>query len=246
MSDIYNQVKVAHATAVNRRFPLMTYGMKEETAATVFPDTFKRYFVRLLKTLNTKKRALKDDRQVMKYFKVLPTTFIVVGSGKRCTIHETGCLDEFCAYATFNKKVTMTRDFVKIKAKGMNEQKRQRIFYRKDYQDELKKIFMTYSDMVNCKFEPNVGSLNPSTKFQTAAGKKPDEDEGPFTEKKFNEKFGENLTKRHPQIYKQGVLKKALLVYNQGDFEKALTTLGKAFNINSLKSHFDIKWRERE
>lgn len=169
-------MKQRHGDVLTKKFPFVTHGMKEgsETFKKSFPASFKRYIVRMIKTVNSKTSMKKarenqlENRDVMKHFKKLPTTFMVAGTSKRCTLHPVTCPTEFCQYATMNKKIIMTRDFTKIKEK-MPAERRTRIFYRPDKAKTLANVFMTYDEMRNCKFEPNTGSLNPHFKAPPAS-----------------------------------------------------------------------------
>jgi hypothetical protein len=110
-----------------------------------------------------------------------------------------------------------------MKAKTMCKERRSRVFYRPDYAKVREAIFMTYDEMINCRFEPNTGSLNPHYKPVGNAAK---EDSGPFTEEKFKKSLGKNLLQRHPDVYKTGVYKRAKLLYDKGAFDEALAMLG--------------------
>ena len=50
-------MKLAHPHVIQSQYKLQTYGMKEdsETMKKAFPESFKRYFFRLIKTLNGKR-----------------------------------------------------------------------------------------------------------------------------------------------------------------------------------------------
>ena len=70
--------------------------MKEdsETYKKAYPESFKRYFFRLIKTLSSKKAGAMKNAQVYKNSRVLPTTFMVGGAPD--------------PRRTFNKKIVMT------------------------------------------------------------------------------------------------------------------------------------------
>lgn len=108
--------------------------MKEdsETMKKAYPDSFKRYFFRLIKTLNGKRPGRMSNKDVYKGAKRLPTTFMVAGTSKRCTIHEFSCPTEPCPYRTHNKKIVMTANLARRQAENTMAT-RSRIFYRDDY-----------------------------------------------------------------------------------------------------------------
>jgi len=101
-----------------------------------------------------------SNKQVYKNAKRLPTTFMVAGTSKRCTIHDYGCPEEPCAYRTHNKKIVMTANLARKNAEKTIAT-RSRVFYRDDYKKEMNKIFMSNDDQINCRFEPVIGSLDP-------------------------------------------------------------------------------------
>ena len=115
-----------------------------ETRKKVVPDNFKRDFFRLFKTLSAKKPgAVVKYHEVKKGMKRLPTTFMVAGLAN-----------------SFNKKILMTKTLAASRVK-VPDATRTRVFYRDDYLEKRKDVFMTYDDQVNCRFEPISGSLNP-------------------------------------------------------------------------------------
>ena len=99
---------------------------------------------------------------------------------------------------------------------------------------------MSNDDQENCRFEPEAGSLNPkfwslpSNKFPVPQHLLETAD----TEKAFQDKLGENLSKSNPEIYKKGILKKALRWYKGGEFKRAMDELMTGFKISSLRRHF--------
>lgn len=81
-----------------------------------FPESFKRYFFRLIKTLNGKRPGQMKNMEVYKGARRLPTTFMVAGTSKRCTIHEVSCPEDPCPYRTHNKKIVMTANLARKQA----------------------------------------------------------------------------------------------------------------------------------
>jgi hypothetical protein len=107
--------------------------------------TFKRYFYHLIKTLNGKPPGKMSNMQVLKSSKRLPTSFMVAGTSKRCTIHEFSCPTEPCPYRTHNKKIVMTAGLAR-REKDATVETRSRVFYRDDKKKEMPQIFMTNED----------------------------------------------------------------------------------------------------
>ena len=127
-------MQTSHPIIIEQQYKLQTYGMKEgsETMKKAYPDSFKRYFFRLIKTLNGKRPGRMSNKDVYKGAKRLPTTFMVAGTSKRCTIHEVSCPTEPCPYRTHNKKIVMTANLARRQAENTMAT-RSRIFYRDDY-----------------------------------------------------------------------------------------------------------------
>ena len=89
LAEIYAKMREKHPDVVQDQYKLETYGMKvdSETYKKAYPDKFKRYFFHLIKSLNGKAPGKMTNKQVYKQSKRLPTTFMVAGTSKRCTIH---------------------------------------------------------------------------------------------------------------------------------------------------------------
>jgi len=111
---------------------------------------------------------------------------------------------------------------------------------------QLVDIFMTNDDVLNCRFEPQVGSLNPNFSKLKTSGQKPELMVTAATEAAFCEKYGTNLSKKHPEVYKLGVLKKAKHKYRNGEFKKAMDTLATAFKFIDLRRHFEPNFLENQ
>lgn len=158
-------MKELHPRIIDQQYPIPTYKL-EETDLTYksfkkdYPDNFKRYFFRLIKTLNSKKPGKMKNIEVYKGARRLPTTFMVAGTSKRCTIHDVSCPTEDCQYRTNNKKILMTANLARRNAEKTMAT-RSRVFYRDDCKKQMANIFMSYDDQINCRFEPKTGSLNP-------------------------------------------------------------------------------------
>ena len=120
---------------------------------------------------------------------------------------------------------------------------RSRVWRRKDFKDALKKVYMLGSELENCTFEPEAGSM--SKYIDAALQANPNlAREGflsePDPEAYFN-KLGKNFETSHPEVYKAGVLKRSKLKYSQGKYEEAMNGLCEGFNIESLKMHYNPK-----
>lgn len=222
-----------------KRFPHLTYGMKEDStsAKQSFPSTFKRYFFKLMRSF------VKTDRG-LKRLKLAPPTFIIPG-GKRCTIHEFACPED-CEYATLNKKVIL-RSTLARKKQREPATFRSKVWRRKDYREAMKDVLMTNSEIANCTFEPEAGSLSKNIEQVLQANpnlRKEGYTNEPDPEAYFS-KLGKNFESSHPEVYKLGVLKRAKLKYSQGKYEEAMNILCDGFNIDSIKKRFDPNFMKR-
>ena len=163
LAEIYKKMSEKHPDVIAEHYKLETYGMKEgsETMKKAFPYSFKRYFFLLIRTLNGKAPGKMTNKQVYTNSRRLPTTFMVAGTSKRCTIHPYTCPEDPCPYRTNNKKVVMSHNLSR-KEKAKPETTRTRIFYRQDKKKDMPAIFMSRDDQINCRFEPVAGSMNPN------------------------------------------------------------------------------------
>lgn len=110
LAGIYQRMLATHESYVKSNFPMLTYGMKEnsETMKKAYPDTFARLFFRYVKAISDKKGTGLKLSEVHKRFKNLPAAFIISAGKKRCTMHDISCPTQDCPYITNNKKIVMT------------------------------------------------------------------------------------------------------------------------------------------
>jgi hypothetical protein len=99
---------------------------------------------------------------------------------------------------------------------------------------------MLNSEMENCFFEPEAGSMSLTIALALKANPNLRKD-GFLSEpdpKAFVEKMGENLQKSNPEVFKKGILKRAWFLYNKGLYEDAMNKLCTGFNIDSILIHY--------
>ena len=95
---------------------------------------------------------------------------------------------------------------------------------------------MQFSEIENCTFEPEAGSLNPaSLKYDKKRGIAEKE----YVAGEFFAKMGTDLIKSNPTIYKKGILKRAQRLMRAGDSEQSLSVLLDGFNIAKVLQHFN-------
>lgn len=131
LAEIYAEMRQTHSNVVQEKFKLQTYGMQEgsETYKKAYPESFKRYFFHMIKTLNGKAPGKMSRTQAYKQSRRLPTTFMVAGNPN----------------SSHNKKIVMTSNLAKRNVEKTMAT-RTRVFYRDDYAKEMPAIFMSNDD----------------------------------------------------------------------------------------------------
>lgn len=106
---------------------------------------------------------------------------------------------------------------------------------------------MTNSELQNCTFEPEAGSM--SKHLEAALQANPNLRKEGFTDEPdpeaYFQKLGKNFETSHPEVYKLGILKRAKLKYMQGKYEDAMNILCDGFNIESIKKRYDPNYMKR-
>ena len=100
---------------------------------------------------------------------------------------------------------------------------------------------MCRSEIDNCTFEPEAGSMSKNIEDTMRAVpnlRKEGIENEPDPEAYFK-KLGKNFETSHPEVYKAGVLKRAKLEYKMGKFDKSMNSLYEGFNIESIKKRYD-------
>jgi len=140
-------------------------------------------------------------------------TFIIPG-GKRCHVHAFHC-PEGCQLVTYNKKVILKHAILRRRQRDPKTF-RSRVWRRQDFKSALKDVFLLDTELENCTFEPEAGTLSKNMKDTLRANpnlgnseivKEPEPDA-------FFLKLGKNFERSHPEVYKAGVLKRAKLKYS--------------------------------
>jgi hypothetical protein len=92
---------------------------------------------------------------------------------------------------------------------------------------KLKLVFMQFSEIENCKFEPQCGSLASDKEKEAVAGE-------------YFEKFGPNFQTKNPELYKYGKMKIARAWIRTGmrTYTEVLKCLGDAINLNDILQFF--------
>jgi hypothetical protein len=104
---------------------------------------------------------------------------------------------------------------------------RSRAWRRKDKKEKLRQVFMQFSEIENCKFEPQCGSLADDKEKEAVAGE-------------YFAKFGINFQSKNPELYKYGKMKIARAWIRTGmkPYTDVLKCLGEAINLNDILQYF--------
>lgn len=216
----------AHGKLANERFPHTAYGQNKESATfkKSYPISYKNYFFKLVKNIikvKTGKRAIRRN----------PVSLLSTAGARESTKHE--------PLVTASKN-TRLRQFAlgKLSSKFnlQPDAARSRAFRRPDMQKRLRSVFMQFSEIENCTFEPEAGSLNPaSLKYDKKRGLAEKE----FVAGEFFTKMGPDLINSNPGIYKKGILKRAQRLMRAGESDQSLSVLLDGFNIAKVLQHFN-------
>lgn len=216
----------AHGALADQRFPHTAYGQNKESATfkKSYPISYKNYFFKLVKNIiksKTGKRAIRRN----------PVSLLSTVGARESTKHE-----PLVAASKNTRLHHFTLGKLSSKFKLDPDAFRSRAFRRPDMQKRLRNIFMQYSEIENCKFEPETGSLNAhSLKYDRKRGIAEKE----FVAGEFFTKMGTDLINSNPGIYKKGILKQAQRWMRNGDSERSLNTLREGFNIAKVLQHFN-------
>lgn len=239
LSSGYLSLRNQFPLAVHKHFPYRNYGATRKpdgqlTFSKSFPINFKHYFFAAFRSL------LKTPKGLM-ILKSMPALIWAPPSKSRCTIHLDVCPPD-CMYVTLNKKVS--RQMLKSEIYTVAWHAKLRPFFRPDMETQKQKIFMSYSDARECRFEPIVGSKAPEKHlnltfqhFSEIRNKLNPNDPPNFN--MWVNRLGENLRSAEPSLYKQGILKQAIVLMAHGKFKDCKTKLFETFNIPYILDHFE-------
>ena len=240
LSTCYQSLKTQFPLAVSKHFPFKNYGSVRKqrdgrmTFDTSYPTEFKHHFFACFRAL------LKTPKGLM-ILKSLPSLIWAPSSRSRCTIHVDTCPPD-CMYVTLNKK--LIRQKLKTEQYTVAWHSKLRPFFRPDMQPEKEKIFMTYADARECRFEPVTGSKVPN-KHMALALKQFSEirnrinpDDAPNMNMWVN-KLGVNMRSAEPGLFKQGIYKQARALYIQTKYKESQDLLNENFNIPCILNYFE-------
>ena len=196
----------------------MAYGQdpNSETFKKSFPLSFKRYFFKLVKAIiQTAKGKVLCKR---------PATLVMAVGAREARIE-----DPFGAVKSMNTRLNATKIGAHIKAMKNKDPNtwRSRAWRRNDMKNKLRNVFMQFSELENCKFEPQCGSLANDKEKEAVAGE-------------YFDKFGDNFQTKNPELFKYGKMKQARAQIRTGTktYNQVLKTLGDAMNLNDILQHY--------
>ena len=222
LAENFQEVVKAHGKVAEARFPHTSYGQdpESETFKKSFPLSYKRYFFRLVKNIIMGKSGKKT------IIKSPPSLLMTIGA------RTTTKIDPLIKPSLNTRLQAYKLGKLHDKFKKQPDAFRSRVFRRTDKEAKLEKVFMQFSEVENCKFEPELGALNPNAKKESEE----------VVPGEFFNKLGVNFATRNPRIYKQGVLKKAKLYFKNGKIEESYKELFHGFNVPRVLANF----REKE
>jgi len=240
----YTQLKAACPKAVQRTFPFANYGSvkakgepkstcNSHSVANAYPLDFKIFFFQTVRGfLKTKAGSV--------FLRSLPSNTWAPPSRDKCTIHTNCVCPPNCQYLTHNRAaLKQTFQHMKLNLSFFDQLKPWR---RPDTQQQRSKIFMSFSDVRECIFEPVIGSRVPKKEMDLATSLYPGVNQVFANEKADFDlwvgKLGKNFAARDPLLYKTGLYKKARVLYQAGRYQLMLELLNDHFNIPSIRTHF--------
>ncbi len=240
ISDLYQYCLKNHKNVCKRLFNTRAQGFKggytarKKSRFNNYPSTFKMFFYNIYKTLNKNSNgkfifAFKDN---------LP--FWAPAMRNNCKIHPDSSCPLYCTNNTFNKLITVQKNkggeiFFNPNTQ-LSDAERLNLWKRKDLIDEKKKIFLCFSEAEHCTFEPKTNKKENEFLDTEEIIKKR------ISNKEWVENMGTNFTSSFPLVFKEGTFKKARIAYLDGNFTEALKRLSNAFDIDTIKAHFDPKF----
>jgi len=152
LSFNYQEILANFPELTKERFPHITYGqdVSSETFQKSFPQSYKRYFFRLVKGIivNSKNKKVINKN---------PVSCIMTGASRGSTLQ-----DKFIAHS-YNTRLQHFKVAKQIKERWAKYplEFRSRVFKKAKQDDKLEEklqnIFMKFEEVENCTFEPNCG-----------------------------------------------------------------------------------------
>jgi len=239
LTKMYSNMKANYKSATKRRFPYINYDKKKKKRFNDYPLDLKIYFFNLLRRITYEQ---KGDGVKIKFGRENVLAFWAPSGSNQCKVHRSYC-PLYCKYNTHNKYIKTQRkvNFNNLHpVKELNQAERLHLWKRNELAKEKTKIFLCFSEVEHCTFEPRL-----NIQKEGARADNPEEVVAKrLSNKEWVLKMGDNFQKRFPLIHKEGQLKVAKIAYQGGDFTKAMKIINSTFDIEQIKCHFDKKYQE--
>jgi hypothetical protein len=235
LTEIYTYMLKNHGAATKRRFPRITYGTRKKSRFANYPQHLKSYFFQLVRRL----RKSPDGK--FKFGDIDTLAFWAPAGSNACKVHGAEC-PLYCKHNTHNDYIyTQNKKSAKMLHDGdilLNDDERLHLWKRKDLIDKKSKIFLCLSEAEHCTFEPNTNNKKNGMTNEEAVNKR-------ISNKVWVDQMGGNFATKFPLIFKDGICKKAQKMYLDGEFKEMVTLLETAFDLDSIRAHFDPKFAKR-
>lgn len=242
LSELYSFCLKNHKNVCKRLFLLRGqgcksgYGAKRKPRYNNFPKEFKTLFFSLFRTLskNTEGRFVFGSKANLPFW--------APALRNNCKIHIDSACPLYCRNNTFNKLICLQKNkgneiFFNPNTE-LTEAERLNLWKRKDLIEQKQKIFLCLSEAEHCTFEPKLNNKKENSEFlenEEIIKKR-------ISNKEWVDQMGPNFTASFPLVYKEGVFKKARIAFLEGNYSEAIKRLSNAFDVDSIKAHFDAKF----
>jgi len=240
LSELYQFCLKNHKNVCKRLFINRAQGYKggyvprKKSRYNNYPSSFKMFFYSIFKTLS------KNNHGKFVFGSKENLPFWAPAMKNKCKNHNDSACPLYCRNNTFNKLIEVQKNkgneiFFNPKAE-LTEAERLNLWKRKDYIEEKKKIFLCLDEAEHCTFEPKINKKENEYLDNEEIIKKR------VSNKEWVDQMGKNFTASFPLVYKEGIFKKARITYLEGNFSETFKRLSNAFDIDSIKAHFDPKF----
>lgn len=239
-SELYQYCVKNHKNICKRLFPRRGEGIRggykarKKTRFNNYPSAFKLYFTRYYHCMNKDAHG----KFIFAYKENLP--FWAPTMKNNCKIHNNSSCPLYCTYNTFNMLITEQKNKsiqVCLNPKlELTDAERLNLWKRKDLLQEKQKIFLCFNEAEHCTFEPKINKkTNEYIDNEEIINKR-------ISNKEWVNHMGHNFASSYPLVYKEGCFKKAKIAFQDGNFTETIKILSNAFDIDSIKAHFDPKY----
>lgn len=225
LAEIYKEMIEEHDEVAHKRFPYnpaLVFGAdikKSETMEKSYPVEFKNYFYKLVNA------HISIGKGQVKFSKVPPSMLMMVGA------RQPGLTDDVNLKSK-NKRLAKFAFGQIIKSMKKKDPKawRSRVFKREDMKKKLAGIFMQFSELDNCTFEPEISAPPPGANMDGLV------DRG--VPGAFVKRMGTDFSRSDPSIYKFGKIRRAKTILRSGAVEDCIKKLCEGFDLCQVYMKF--------